>query len=285
VNPELPDPAALAASSAGTAVTILAAMALVAALEAAVPLRTRSFWNRVHLAPNLALTFLTFATNALLGAGLILVLARLEAEGVGLLRLLPLAPWASAIVAVLGLDFSFYVTHRAMHAIPALWRFHCVHHSDPAVDVTTTIRQHPGESVIRYAFLTVFACAIGASPAAFAVYRGLVALAGLLEHANLRVPLGLDRALSLVFTWPHLHKVHHSRDRRFTDTNYGNLVSWWDRLLGTFTPSRHGTAVAYGLDGLDEAATQTTAGLLALPFRRTTASAGAGEVHSARLGA
>jgi sterol desaturase/sphingolipid hydroxylase (fatty acid hydroxylase superfamily) len=283
--PELPTPADLATSSAGTAAAILAAMALVAALEAAVPLRARAFWNRAHLAPNLALTFITFATNALFGGALVLALVRLEAAGFGLLRLVPLAPWASAVLAVLILDFSFYVAHRALHAIPAFWRFHRVHHSDPAVDVTTTVRQHPGEGVIRYAFLTVFACAIGASPAAFAVYRGLVALAGLLEHANLRAPLGLDRALSLIFTWPHLHKVHHSRDRRFTDTNYGNLVSWWDRLLGTFTPSRHGTAVAYGLDGLDEPATQTAGGLLALPFRRAATSSGAGEVPVAHPGA
>jgi sterol desaturase/sphingolipid hydroxylase (fatty acid hydroxylase superfamily) len=74
--------------------------------------------------------------------------------------------------------------------------------------------------------------------------------------------------LSLVFTWPDVHKVHHSRDARFTDTNYGNLVSWWDRLFGSFTPAHEGRNIAYGLAGLDDPATQTTSGLLALPFRR-----------------
>ena len=63
-----------------------------------------------------------------------------------------------------------------------------------------------------------------------------------------------------------MHKVHHSRDARYTDTNYGNIVSWWDRLLGTFTPAHHGTSIAYGLDGFDEPATQTTAALLVMPF-------------------
>jgi sterol desaturase/sphingolipid hydroxylase (fatty acid hydroxylase superfamily) len=125
-----------------------------------------------------------------------------------------------------------------MHKIPGFWRFHRVHHSDPAVDVTTTIRQHPGENVIRYAFLTVAACALGASPGAFAVYRAASVLGGLLEHANIRVPLWLSRLLSLVTSWPYMHKVHHSRLATQTDTNYSNLFSIWDRLFATFTPAR-----------------------------------------------
>jgi sterol desaturase/sphingolipid hydroxylase (fatty acid hydroxylase superfamily) len=64
-----------------------------------------------------------------------------------------------------------------------------------------------------------------------------------------------------------MHKIHHSRDARYTDTNYGNIVSWWDRLFSTFTPARHGTSIAYGLDGHDDAASQTTMGLLGAPFR------------------
>jgi sterol desaturase/sphingolipid hydroxylase (fatty acid hydroxylase superfamily) len=259
-------------SSAVTVGVILAAMALLALVEAAIPLRARGRWNRAHLGPNLALTFLTFATNALFSGALVMALVRLETEGFGLLRLLALGPWVSAAVTVLALDLAFYVAHVAMHRIPAFWRFHGVHHSDPTVDVTTTIRQHPGESVIRYAFLAAAACALGASPGAFAVYRLAVALSGLLEHANFRVPPAVDRALSLAFTWPGMHKVHHSRDPRYTDTNYGNLVSWWDRLFATFTPAGRGADVAYGLDGLDDPATQTTAGLLVLPFRDAKAS-------------
>lgn len=248
-------------------VVILAAMAALAGLETAIPLRARGAWSRAHLAPNLALTFLTFATNALMSAALVVALAAAEARGLGLLNALALPAWASTLAVVLVLDFAFYVTHVAMHKLPSFWRFHRVHHSDPAVDVTTTIRQHPGEGLIRYAFLAAFALPLGASPAAFAVYRIAVALSGLLEHANLRTPRWLDGPLSLVFTWPTVHKVHHSRDAGFTDRNYGNVVSWWDRLFGTFTPARAGRDVHYGLDGLDDPATQTTAGLLALPFR------------------
>jgi sterol desaturase/sphingolipid hydroxylase (fatty acid hydroxylase superfamily) len=246
---------------------ILAAMAALAALEALIPLRARGPAGRAHLAPNLALTFLAFATNGLLSAALVLGLAAAEARGFGLLHPLALPGWASALAVLLVLDLAFYVSHVAMHKLPAFWRFHRVHHSDPLVDVTTTIRQHPGESLIRYAFTAAFALPLGASPAEFALYRSAVALFGLLEHANIRAPAALDRLLSLVVTWPTLHKVHHARDPRLTDTNYGNLVSWWDRGLGTFTPAHLGRSVDYGLPGLDDPATQTTAGLLSLPFR------------------
>ena len=246
---------------------ILAAMAALAAVEVVIPLRARGAKGRAHLAPNLALTFIAFATNALLSAVLTLALAAAEARGLGLLHAVALPVWASTLVALLVLDLSFYVAHVAMHKLPVFWRFHRVHHADPLVDVTTTIRQHPGESLIRYAFNAAFALPLGPSPAAFALYRSAVALSALLEHANVRAPRWLDAALSFVVTWPTLHKVHHSRDARLTDTNYGNLFSWWDRAFGTFTPAREGRRIAYGLDGFDDPATQSTAGLLALPFR------------------
>src|SRR5262249_28384593 len=183
-----------------------------------------------------------------------------------------LHPLIGGTIMVLVLDFSFYVAHVAMHWLPRFWRYHRVHHSDPAVDVTTSIRQHPGETVIRYAFMGAFAVAIGATPGPFAVYRAWSALNGLVEHANVRVPPWLDDLLSLVTTWPNMHKIHHSRVANETDTNYGNIVSFWDRLFFTFTPARRGTDVVYGLDGFDDPALQTTTGLLAMPFRDPNAS-------------
>ncbi len=246
---------------------ILAVMAVLAVIETAIPLHARGRWNRAHLVPNLALTFITFGTNLFMNAALLVALAWFQSKGFGLLHLLALPPLLASVIAVLVLDFSFYGAHVAMHEIPAFWRFHSVHHSDPAVDVTTTIRQHPGESLIRYAVLAAVAIPLGPSVGALAAYRVWSALSGQLEHSNIRCPAWLGDALSLVFTWPHMHKIHHSRDARYTDTNYGNIVSWWDRLFSTFTPARHGTSISYGLDGHDDAASQTTMGLLGAPFR------------------
>jgi sterol desaturase/sphingolipid hydroxylase (fatty acid hydroxylase superfamily) len=174
------------------------------------------------------------------------------------------------------LDFSFYAAHVSMHKVPALWRVHRVHHSDPALDVTTTIRQHPLEGVIRYVFMAVFAGVLGVSLRAFVIYRLASALNGQLEHANIRVAPWLDRALSWITTWPNMHKIHHSRLVHETDSNYGNMFSWFDRLFGTFTPSIRGETVTCGLDGYDDARSQTLQGLLSMPFtaqRRTLAAA------------
>jgi sterol desaturase/sphingolipid hydroxylase (fatty acid hydroxylase superfamily) len=257
---------------------VLAAMAVVAAIEVAVPLRARSFWNRAHLAPNLALTGITFATSLVMNGALLLGLAQLQDRGFGLLSAIALPSLAAGVVAVVLLDLSFYASHVLMHALPGWWRFHRVHHADPAVDVTTSLRQHPVEGLIRYAFLALFAVVLVPSPAAFALYRAASALSAVLEHANVRVPQRLDRALSLVTTWPNLHKVHHSRDRAQTDSNYGNLFSLWDRLFGTLRPSAEGVHVAYGLDGFD--APQSLVGLLAAPWRMEAVPSAVGPVES-----
>ncbi len=257
----------LLVTNLGTIGLILTAMAAIAFLETILPLHARGAPYRAHLGPNLALTFITFATNLVFNSALVLALAGLQASGFGLLPHLALPPLISGAIAVLALDVSFYAAHVAMHAMPSWWRVHRVHHSDPALDVTTAIRQHPLEGVIRYAFMAVAAIVCGTTVTAFAVYRVWSALNGLLEHANIRLPQRLDSLLALIVVTPNLHKVHHSRLARETDSNYGNIFSLFDRLFSTLTPSARGVDVVCGLDGFDDPATQTTAGLLALPFR------------------
>ena len=247
---------------------VVAALALVSLVEAVLPRRRRGPLRHAHFGPNLALGACTLALNAAGGAAIVLLLAREAERGVGLLRAFELGGFAELAVALLVLDFSLYVAHFSMHRIPLFWRFHSVHHADRIVDATTTFRQHPGEAVIRFAFTLATAGLLGTGPASYAIYRVAVAMSGLLEHADIRIPRSLDRKLALVTTWPGFHKLHHSRDRRSTDSNYGNLVSWWDRLFGTLSPCSLGESVDYGLDGLDDARTQSISGSLWLPFRR-----------------
>ncbi|HUQ06073.1 MAG TPA: sterol desaturase family protein [Kofleriaceae bacterium] len=257
----------LVLTNLSTVAAILGGMGAIGLVETVIPLHARGRWHRAHLGPNLALTFLTFFSTFFLNAALILLLLWLEKRGFGLLRWLPIGPIAAGIIGILALDFSWYALHRAMHRVPTLWRYHRVHHSDPVVDVTTTIRQHPGESLLRYATLTLFVTVFGIGLVSFAIYRAWSALNGLAEHANVRMPRWLDRTIALVSVSPDMHKVHHSRDVRETDTNYGNIFSVHDRALGTFTPTERGPTVVCGLDGFDDDDVQTTAGLLGLPFR------------------
>jgi sterol desaturase/sphingolipid hydroxylase (fatty acid hydroxylase superfamily) len=243
-----------------------AAIAAVMVLEAAIPWRARGRWHRAHVAPNLALTFLTFAMGVVLNTGLIVWLLWLDARDFGMLRALALPPWAAAVAGIVALDFAYYVLHVAMHHVPALWRVHRVHHSDPVLDVTSSIRQHPIEGLLRYATIFAAVSVLGVSVGAFAVYRVWSLLNALLEHANLRLPRWIDRTISLVSVSPDMHRVHHSRLRHETDSNYGNIFSWFDRALATFTPVDRGRSVQCGLDGFDDPDAQTTVGLLRMPF-------------------
>jgi sterol desaturase/sphingolipid hydroxylase (fatty acid hydroxylase superfamily) len=143
-----------------------------------------------------------------------------------------------------------------------------VHHIDTSVDATTAFRQHPVEGVLRFTFIAATAWTLGAPPAAIAIYRLLGALNSVLEHANIRVPRALDRALVWFWVTPDMHKVHHSRDRVETDSNYANLFSLFDRVFRTFTPSSRGPFVSYGIKGYDTPEHQSIGGVLRLPFQR-----------------
>jgi sterol desaturase/sphingolipid hydroxylase (fatty acid hydroxylase superfamily) len=143
------------------------------------------------------------------------------------------------------------------------------------VDATTAFRQHPIEGVLRFTFIAVTAWTLGAPPAAVALYRLLGALNSVLEHSNIRVPRVLDRVLVWLWVTPDMHKVHHSRDRVETDSNYANLFSFFDRVFRTFTPSSRGPFVHYGIRGYDAAEHQSIGAVLSLPFQRTVSRAGA----------
>jgi sterol desaturase/sphingolipid hydroxylase (fatty acid hydroxylase superfamily) len=143
-----------------------------------------------------------------------------------------------------------------------------VHHSDVAVDVTTTFRQHPAETIWRVGWRAVPATALGIPLSLVALYELISASNALLEHANVRVPRRLDRMLRWLFVTPHMHKWHHSREVSETDTNYGNLLSLWDRMFGTFTEGLRLEDLRYGLDGLEGPRAQSLRGLLRMPLTR-----------------
>ena len=266
-------------------IPVLAALAIATVIETLVPLRQQS--RRLHgrLSTNLALLAITLGLGMLLNFALAIGAAYVQASGLGLLQILGTGAAVSFIVTVLALDGATYLVHRLMHRVPVLWRVHLVHHIDTSVDATTAFRQHPVEGLVRFSFIAATAWILGAPPVAVAVYRLLGSLNAVLEHANIRVPRWLDRLLVLIWVTPHMHKIHHSRERSETDSNYANLFSFFDRMFGSYTPSSRGTSVAYGIDGYDAPAHQSLAAVLWLPFRRASRFVGESphaESHSAR---
>lgn len=260
---------------------VLVALSLAVVIETIVPLRKQSRRLHSRLSTNLALLGITLSIGMLVNFTLAIGAAYVAESGLGLLQVLEAGSIVSFAATVLALDGATYFAHRLMHQTPLLWRVHLVHHIDASVDATTAFRQHPVEGLVRFSFIAATAWILGAPPAAIAVYRLLGTLNAVLEHANIRVPSWLDRLLVLIWVTPHMHKVHHSRERTETDSNYANLFSFFDRVFGTYTPSSRGTSVEYGINGYDAPEHQSLAAVLWLPFRRTTETVSAQSAHSA----
>ena len=121
-----------------------------------------------------------------------------------------------------------------MHQIPWLWRFHLVHHTDTVMDVSTTLREHPGETLLRNGFLLIGVLACGASFEMLILRQTIQTFSNILSHTSLRLPANIARVLGWLFITPNLHHVHHHFQQPFTNTNYGDTFSIWDRLFGTF---------------------------------------------------
>jgi sterol desaturase/sphingolipid hydroxylase (fatty acid hydroxylase superfamily) len=247
---------------------IAAFMAATALIELFVPLFARGARSAGRARANLGLTALALLLNWAVASLAAVVALRLEIPGRGLLAQLALPLPALVAATVVTLDLCTYAAHRSMHALPFLWRAHSVHHSDPFLDVTSTVRQHPLEGLWRFAWILAPTWLLGLPAAGVVVYRLLSVLQGVLEHANVRVFAPLDRAVSLFWVTPNMHKVHHSRIRGETDSNYGNLFALFDRALGTFTPTERAFGVSYGLDDVDPRRARSLLALLALPFAR-----------------
>jgi len=151
------------------------------------------------------------------------------------------------IIGVLALDFSSWLVHWVMHKVKILWGFHLVHHTDNNVDVTTGLRHHPGDSILRGIFFMLLIFVSGAPMYSVMVYQTLLVLATAFTHANISLPKKLDTALSYIFVSPNMHKVHHHWKQPYTDSNYGGVLAIWDRLFGTYK-KLDPKEIRYGLD-------------------------------------
>ena len=233
-------------------------------LESAIPLFRVGPTRARHALPNVGLTVLLLSMNLALSFVAAGVAGFAVKHRIGLLFLLQLPDWAKAIAGIAALDLFTYVAHVLLHKMPLAWRFHRVHHSDEAVDVTTAFRQHPGETIWRVLWQLPAIILLGLPLWIVVVYLTVSAANAQLEHANIRLPHRLDRWLRVLFVTPDMHKVHHSRLQPETDSNYANVFSVWDRAFGTYTSRIDFGALRYGLNDADEGA--TFVGLLRMPF-------------------
>ena len=151
------------------------------------------------------------------------------------------------IIGALALDFSSWLVHLVMHKVKPLWGFHLIHHTDNTVDVTTGLRHHPGDSILRGIFFLILVFVSGAPMYSVMFYQTLLVLVTAFTHANISLPKPIDKIISYILVSPNMHKVHHHWKQPYTDSNYGGVFSIWDRLFGTYKTLDPGE-IRYGLD-------------------------------------
>ena len=239
---------------------VLAAFLCAAALEVVRPWRPAPTFAAARWVSNLALLVLTTGLNFLLVPIIAIVALAGRTGGMPL--------WVQLVVGVPALDALSYALHRAFHTSPFLWRFHALHHSDPVLDVSTTVRHHPGEALLMGFAVGVLAAAVGLSPFVIGLYASLNLVVQFFAHANVGLPARLADILAWLVVTPVLHRVHHSRHPADVATNFGLVFSVWDRLLGTYRsdPEYGEDAIEFGIDRLREQYFQRLDRMLWLPL-------------------
>lgn len=157
-----------------------------------------------------------------------------EREGWGLLNAVGWPGWAEVLVAILALDFVIWAQHILFHHVPWLWQLHRVHHADVELDVTTGLRFHPAEILLSMAIKLGAVAMLGAPAVAVLAFEVLLNATTMFNHANIRMPDGVDRVLRRVLVTPDMHRIHHSAAMAETNSNYGFSLPIWDRMFGTY---------------------------------------------------
>lgn len=237
--------------------------------ESAAPLFRFEYRKGRHALINIFFTLTTIVVNFALAFVLLQASDWAVARGVGVLFLLPGLPLLGQLaIGLLLLDLvGAWLPHWVEHKTPLLWRLHLIHHSDTTVDTTSANRHHPGESVVRFVFTTLAVVVAGVPMWMVFLYQALSVVLSQFNHANIALPPAIDRAIGWVFVSPDMHKVHHHFVLPYTDSNYGNVFSVWDRLFGTLMTMER-AQVVYGIDThMDPKEHGTVGALLTMPFR------------------
>jgi sterol desaturase/sphingolipid hydroxylase (fatty acid hydroxylase superfamily) len=243
-------------------------------LENAFPLFNFRYKKWHHAGINIFLTFTTIVVNFCLAFILLKSADWTIANQFGILQVLPqMSLGLYAFVGLLLLDFiGAYLAHLTEHKVKLLWRFHLIHHTDTWVDTTSGNRHHPGESVIRFAFTLLGVIIVGSPIWMVFLYQTLSVVSTQFTHANISLPKKMDAFLSYFIVSPDMHKVHHHHVLPYTDSNYGNIFSIWDRLFGTFMtlPKEE---IIYGIDTYPKPEEHNQLkNLLKIPFQKPRSS-------------
>jgi len=244
-------------------------------LEYIIPYISFTYRKVRHAGINIFFTATTAIVNFALAFLIVWSCDLVVAKEFGLLYIFNLPTWAFIITGLLLLDLiGAWLVHFLQHKIKWMWKFHLVHHADTYVDATTANRHHPGESVLRFIF-TVFAVILSGAPIWLVMlYQSVSVLLSQFNHANINLPGWLDKTISFILVSPNMHKVHHHFVQPYTDSNYANIFSLWDRIFGTFKTLEKEKLI-YGIDThMDPHEHSNIKKLMSIPFQEYRAPIG-----------
>ena len=243
--------------------------ALMALWEVRAPRRALTLSKALRWASNLGLVALdTILLRLLFPAAAVGLAATAAAQGWGLINHYQVSPWVAAPLAVIAMDLAIWVQHVLVHAVPALWRLHRVHHADLDYDLTTGARFHPLEIVLSMLIKLAVILVLGPPVVAVILFEVILNGMAMFNHGNIKLPSSLDRLLRFLLVTPDMHRVHHSVIIRETNSNYSFNLSIWDWLFGTYLaqPSKGHKDMIIGLSQFRDHRRLTLPWLLILPF-------------------
>lgn len=239
-------------------------------IESAIPLIRFDYSKWKHALINIFFTLTTVVVNLSLAFILLLAADWVVANEFGLLQWAPdMHILLYILIGLMILDLiSAWFAHWIQHKVTWMWKFHLIHHTDTHIDTTSANRHHPGESVIRFFFTVLAVLILGAPIWMVLLYQSLSVLLSQFNHANISLPIWLDRAISWFIVSPNMHKVHHHYVQPYTDSNYGNIFSVWDRMFGTFE-TLDPNELIYGVDTHMKKEHHSDVGeMLRIPFKK-----------------
>ena len=256
-------------SSVNRALIIVSGITFFWVIEGIIPFKFLDYNKLKHSFPNFLLTLTTIIVNFFFAFLLLFASDWTNNNNFGLIHFVNSYTFVSIFFGLLILDLiGAYLPHLVQHKVKLLWYIHIVHHTDHKVDTTTANRHHPLESIIRFAFTFLAIFISGAPIGLVLLYQSISVIASQFNHANIGISDRLDKMLSYVIVSPNMHKVHHHFELPYTDSNYGNIFSLWDRLFGTYMEINK-SDIIYGVDtDLDEAQNSKFISLIKRPFKK-----------------
>lgn len=203
----------------------------------------------LHTAINAKFLFFVLPVQVVLSLAVFFVASWTDTAKFGIIHFLPVSinPFVFFLIAFIILDLFDYLYHFMMHKTPLFWKFHQVHHSDMEVDISTTVREHPGETFIRVSYSIIVICIVGAAPWVLILKQFIQSFSNLASHTKIILPKNVNDIVSGFFVTPNTHHIHHHYQLPYTDSNFGDVLTIWDRLFSTFSKMEP-SQVVFGVD-------------------------------------